>query len=165
KVPNFFVSTSFSKSFSLYGERVGGLSIVCSDADEAARVLSQIKIVIRTNYSNPPTHGAALVETVLGDDELRAQWVAELGEMRERIKAMRTALVEGLAAAGVAGDFSYITDQVGMFSFSGLTKDQMVRLRNEFGVYGTDTGRICVAALNENNIAHVSESIAAVLQG
>lgn len=164
KVPSFFVSTSFSKSFSLYGERVGALSIVCADAEEAKRVLSQVKVVIRTNYSNPPTHGAAIVETVLGDPELREQWVAELGEMRDRIKAMRGALVDGLKAAGVAQDFSYITDQTGMFSFSGLTKDQMVRLRNEFGVYGTDTGRICVAALNDGNVAYVSESIAAVLK-
>ena len=138
--------------------------MVCADAEEAARVLSQLKIVIRTNYSNPPTHGAALVETVLGDPELRAEWVVELGEMRDRIKAMRTKLVEGLAAAGVDG-MGYITDQVGMFSFSGLTKDQMVRLRNEFGVYGTDTGRICVAALNDDNVGYVSESIAAVLKG
>lgn len=165
QVPSFLVSTSFSKSFSLYGERVGALSVVCSDADEARRVLSQLKIVIRTNYSNPPTHGAALVETVLGDPELRAQWVDELAEMRDRIKAMRGALVQGLADAGVPGDFSYITDQVGMFSFSGLTKEQMVRLRTEFGVYGTDTGRICVAALNEGNIAHVSASIAEVVRG
>ena len=165
KVPSFFVSTSFSKSLSLYGERVGALSIVCADAEEAQRVMSQVKIVIRTNYSNPPTHGAQLAATVLSDADLRAQWVEELGEMRERIKAMRSALVQGLADAGVEGDFSYITDQVGMFSFSGLTKDQMVRLRNEYGVYGTDTGRICVAALNEGNIAHVSESIAAVLKG
>lgn len=165
QVESFLVSTSFSKSFSLYGERVGALSLVCADADEATRVLSQVKIAIRTNYSNPPTHGAALVETVLGDAELRAQWVAELGEMRDRIKAMRTALVEGLAAAGVEADMSYITDQVGMFSFSGLNKAQMVRLRNEFGVYGTDTGRICVAALNDGNVGYVSESIAAVLKG
>ncbi|MFT3876454.1 MAG: amino acid aminotransferase [Propioniciclava sp.] len=165
EVESFLVSTSFSKSFSLYGERVGALSLVCADAEEATRVLSQVKIVIRTNYSNPPTHGAALVETVLGDPELRAQWVAELGEMRDRIKAMRSALVEGLQAAGVTADVSYITDQVGMFSFSGLTKDQMVRLRGEFGVYGTDTGRICVAALNDNNVGYVSESIAAVLKG
>lgn len=165
RVPNFFVSTSFSKSFSLYGERVGGLSIVCSDSDEAARVLSQVKIVIRTNYSNPPTHGAALVETVLGDPQLREQWVEELGQMRDRIKSMRSALVEGLRRAGVETDMSYITDQVGMFSFSGLNRDQMVRLRNEFGVYGTDTGRICVAALNPDNVDYVSESIAAVLKG
>ena len=165
RVPSFFVSTSFSKSLSLYGERVGALSIVCADAEEAQRVLSQVKIVIRTNYSNPPTHGALLAATVLSDPDLRAQWVTELGEMRERIKAMRSALVAGLDEAGVEGDFSYITDQVGMFSFSGLAKDQMVRLRSEFGVYGTDTGRICVAALNTGNIGHVSESIAAVLKG
>ena len=165
RVPSFFVSTSFSKSLSLYGERVGALSIVCADAEEAKRVLSQVKIVIRTNYSNPPTHGAQLAATVLSDADLRAQWVDELGEMRDRIKAMRGALVEGLKAAGVEGDYSYITDQVGMFSFSGLTKDQMVRLRNEFGVYGTDTGRICVAALNDDNVGYVSESIAAVLKG
>lgn len=164
RVPSFLVSTSFSKSFSLYGERVGALSVVCADADEAARVLSQLKIVIRTNYSNPPTHGAAIVETVLGDPELRAQWVEELGEMRDRIKAMRSSLVAGLAAAGVTG-VDYITDQVGMFSFSGLTKEQMQRLRSEFAVYGTDTGRICVAALNDDNVAYVSESIAAVLKG
>ena len=163
RVPSFLVSTSFSKSFSLYGERVGALSVVCADADEAARVLSQLKIVIRTNYSNPPTHGAAIVETVLGDPELRAQWVEELGEMRDRIKAMRSSLVAGLAAAGVTG-VDYITDQVGMFSFSGLTKEQMQRLRSEFAVYGTDTGRICVAALNDDNVAYVSESIAAVLK-
>ena len=163
RVDSFLVSTSFSKSFSLYGERVGALSVVCADAAEAARVLSQLKIVIRTNYSNPPTHGAAIVETVLGDPELRAQWVEELGQMRDRIKQMRTALVEGLVAAGVQGR-EYITDQVGMFSFSGLTKEQMQRLRSEYAVYGTDTGRICVAALNEGNIAYVSESIAAVLK-
>ena len=164
RVGSFLVSTSFSKSFSLYGERVGALSVVCADAEEAARVLSQLKIVIRTNYSNPPTHGAALVETVLGDPELRAEWVVELGEMRDRIKAMRTKLVEGLAAAGVDG-MGYITDQVGMFSFSGLTKEQMQRLRAEYSVYGTDTGRICVAALNDDNVTYVSESIAAVLKG
>ena len=165
RVPSFFVSTSFSKSLSLYGERVGALSIVCADAEEAKRVLSQVKIVIRTNYSNPPTHGAQLAATVLSDADLRAQWVDELGEMRDRIKAMRGALVEGLKAAGVEGDYSYITDQVGMFSFSGLTKEQMQRLRSEFAVYGTDTGRICVAALNDDNVGYVSESIAAVLKG
>jgi aromatic-amino-acid transaminase len=158
----FFCSTSFSKSFSLYGERVGALSIVCSDADEAKRVLSQLKIVVRTNYSNPPTHGAALVETVLADPDLRAQWVAELGQMRDRIKEMRGALVEGLKAEGVT-DFGFIAEQVGMFSYSGLTKEQMVALRNEHHVYGTDAGRICVAALNAGNVEYVSRAIAAVL--
>ncbi len=159
----FFVSTSFSKSFSLYGERVGALSVLCSDAEECGRVLSQLKIVIRTNYSNPPTHGGAVVAAVLNDPALRAQWEQELGEMRVRIKAMRQALVAGLKAAGVKKDMGFITTQIGMFSYSGLTKPQMERLRNEFGVYGTDTGRMCVAALNSHNIDHVCRSIAAVL--
>ena len=159
----FFVATSFSKSFSLYGERVGALSVVCESKEEAARVLSQLKIVIRTNYSNPPTHGGAIVTTVLSSPELRAQWEAELGEMRVRIKAMRQKLVDGLKAAGVKQDMSFITQQIGMFSYSGLSKDQMVRLRNEFGVYGTDTGRMCVAALNSKNIDYVCASIAKVL--
>lgn len=160
---SFFVSTSFSKSFSLYGERVGALSVVCSSKEECDRVLSQLKIVIRTNYSNPPTHGGAIVATVLGTPDLRAMWEAELAEMRERIKLMRVALVQGLKEAGVTRDMSFITRQVGMFSYSGLTKDQMVRLRSEFGVYGTDTGRMCVAALNSKNIAHVCKAIAAVM--
>lgn len=159
----FLVSTSFSKSFSLYGERVGALSVLCADKPEADRVLSQLKIVIRTNYSNPPTHGGAVVAAVLNNPELRALWEKELGEMRVRIKAMRQKLVDGLKAAGVKQDMGFITDQIGMFSYSGLTKDQMVRLRTEFGVYGTDTGRMCVAALNGKNIDHVCKSIAAVL--
>ena len=160
---NFFVSTSFSKSFSLYGERVGGLSVLCKDKEEAGRVLSQLKIVIRTNYSNPPTHGGAVVAAVLNNPELRALWEKELGEMRVRIKEMRQKLVDGLKAAGVTQDMSFITTQIGMFSYSGLSKDQMVRLRSEFGVYGTDTGRMCVAALNSKNIEHVCKSIAAVI--
>ena len=159
----FFISTSFSKSFSLYGERVGALSVLCTDKAEAERVLSQLKIVIRTNYSNPPTHGGAVVATVLGTPELRALWEQELGEMRVRIKEMRQKLVEGLKAAGVKQDFSFITQQIGMFSYSGLSKDQMVRLRSEFGVYGTDSGRMCVAALNHHNVAHVCQAIATVL--
>jgi aromatic-amino-acid transaminase len=160
---NFFVSTSFSKSFSLYGERVGALSVVCGSKEEAARVLSQLKIVIRTNYSNPPTHGGTVVATVLANPELRALWEKELGAMRVRIKQMRSLLVEKLKAAGVAQDMSFITKQIGMFSYSGLSKDQMVRLRNEFGVYGTDTGRMCVAALNSKNIDYVCASIAKVM--
>lgn len=159
----FFVSTSFSKSFSLYGERVGALSVLCADKDEAARVLSQLKIMIRTNYSNPPTHGGAVVAMVLNDPALRAQWEQELAGMRTRIKAMRKKLVDGLKAAGVQKDMGFITTQVGMFSYSGLSKEQMVRLRNEFGVYGTDTGRMCVAALNEKNIDYVCQSIAKVM--
>ena len=159
----FLVSTSFSKSFSLYGERVGALSVVCASADETARVLSQLKIMIRTNYSNPPTHGATVVATVLGTPELRVMWEDELAGMRVRIKHMRAALVDGLKAAGVTTDVSFITTQRGMFSFSGLGADQMQRLRSEFGVYGVDTGRICVAALNESNIGRVCAAIAAVM--
>ena len=160
---DFFVATSFSKSFSLYGERVGALSVVCANQDECKRVLSQLKIAIRTNYSNPPTHGAQLVATVLDNPALRAQWEEELAGMRVRIKQMRTLLVEKLAAAGVKQDFSFITRQRGMFSYSGLSKPQMERLRNEFGIYGVDSGRICVAALNTHNIDGVVAAIAQVL--
>lgn len=160
---DFFVSTSFSKSFSLYGERVGALSVLCSSKEEADRVLSQLKIVIRTNYSNPPTHGGQVVATVLNTPELRALWEKELAGMRVRIKQMRTTMVQKLKAAGVKQDMSFIEQQVGMFSYSGLTKDQMVRLRNEFSVYGTDTGRMCVAALNSKNIDYVCASIAKVV--
>ena len=160
---DFFVSTSFSKSLSLYGERVGALSVLCASKEEADRVLSQLKIVIRTNYSNPPIHGGAVVAAVLNNPTLRAQWEQELGEMRARIKVMRKSLVDGLKAAGVKADMGFITTQIGMFSYSGLSKDQMVRLRSEFGVYGTDTGRMCVAALNSKNIDYVCASIAKVM--
>jgi aromatic-amino-acid transaminase len=161
---HFLVATSFSKSFSLYGERVGALSVLCESADEAARVLSQLKIVIRTNYSNPPTHGGAVVAAVLQNPELRQLWEKELADMRVRIKTMRQKLVDGLKEAGIQQDMGFITRQIGMFSYSGLTKDQMVRLRSEFGVYGTDTGRMCVAALNNQNIGHVCKAIATVLK-
>jgi aromatic-amino-acid transaminase len=160
---DFFVSTSFSKSFSLYGERVGALSCCARARKKPIRVLSQLKIVIRTNYSNPPIHGGAVVAAVLGSPELRAMWEKELAAMRVRIKAMRQKLVDGLKAAGVQQDMSFITTQIGMFSYSGLTKDQMVRLRSEFGVYGTDTGRMCVAALNSKNIDYVCQAIAKVV--
>ncbi len=159
---DFFVATSFSKSFSLYGERVGALSVVCESRDEAARVLSQLKIVIRANYSNPPTHGAQIVTTVLTTPALRALWEKELGGMRDRIRLMRAALQDKLRAAGVKRDMSFITRQQGMFSYSGLSKEQMQRLRSEFGVYGVDSGRICVAALNDRNIDAVVKAIAAV---
>ena len=160
---SFLVSTSFSKSFSLYGERVGALSVLCASKEEADRVLSQLKLVIRTNYSNPQIHGGTVVATVLNTPALRAQWEGELTEMRLRIKAMRQKLVDGLKAAGVQQDMSFITDQIGMFSYSGLSKDQMQRLRSEFGVYGTDAGRMCVAALNSKNIDYVCASITSVM--
>jgi aromatic-amino-acid transaminase len=159
----FFVSSSFSKSFSLYGERVGALSIVTGSRDETGRVLSQLKRVIRTNYSNPPTHGASVVAAVLNNPELRAMWEAELREMRERIRAMRIAMVEQLTALGAKRDFSFVAQQRGMFSYSGLTTEQVERLRSEFGIYAVGTGRICVAALNTRNLPVVTQAIAQVL--
>jgi aromatic-amino-acid transaminase len=158
----FLVATSFSKSFSLYGERVGALSIVCPSKDEAERVLSQLKRVIRSNYSNPPTHGAQAVATVLTTPALRALWEEELAAMRTRIKQMRQALRTKLEAAGLKQDFAFITAQQGMFSYTGLGKAQMQRLRNELGIYGVDSGRICVAALNTRNIDAVVAAIVKV---
>ncbi len=160
---SFFVSSSFSKSFSLYGERVGALSIVTQSKEESTRVLSQLKRVIRTNYSNPPTHGAAIVATVLNSPKLRQMWEDELAQMRDRIKSMRHGLKEKLAAAGVSQDFSFIEAQRGMFSYSGLTSDQVAKLQEQDGIYALSTGRICVAALNTKNIDRVAQAIARVL--
>jgi aromatic-amino-acid transaminase len=159
----FFVASSFSKSFSLYGERVGALSIVTASKDETARVMSQVKRVIRTNYSNPPTHGGAIVAAVLANPELRQMWETELAGMRERIRTMRMSLVEKLKAKGVTKDFSFINKQRGMFTYTGLSSEQVERLQSEFGVYAVSTGRICIAALNTKNIDYVAEAIASVL--
>ncbi|MEO8040926.1 MAG: amino acid aminotransferase [Betaproteobacteria bacterium] len=159
-----FISNSFSKSFSLYGERVGALTVVGASTEEAARLLSQLKRVVRTNYSNPPTHGGKVVATVLDSAELRAVWERELAGMRDRIRAMRGALVTSLRAKIPQADFQFVLQQRGMFSYSGLTKDQVQRMREEFSVYAIDTGRICVAALNTRNVEHVAEAIAKVLQ-
>lgn len=156
------VSNSFSKSFSLYGERVGALSVVASSAEEAARLLSQLKRVVRTNYSNPPVHGGKVVATVLSTPELRQLWEDELAHMRVRIKQMRDALVEKLKAKAPGHDFDFVRKQVGMFSYSGLTKEQVAKLRAE-SIYAVDTGRICVAALNSKNIDRVVDAIAKVL--
>ncbi len=158
-----FVSNSFSKSFSLYGERVGALSIVAGSEDEAVRVLSQLKRTVRTNYSNPPTHGGQIVAAVLGSAELRELWEQELGQMRERIKTMRAALVAKLKQRAPASDFSFVATQRGMFSYSGLTKAQVERLRQDFSIYAVDSGRICVAALNGRNIDYVADGIAKVI--
>ncbi|APZ42821.1 aromatic amino acid transaminase [Acidihalobacter ferrooxydans] len=157
-----FVANSFSKSFSLYGERVGALSVVTADADEAERVRSQLKRVIRADYSNPPTHGAMLVSTVLNTPELRALWEEDLGDMRDRIRSMRRGLVARIAAHGDPRDFSFIVRQRGMFSYSGLNAEQVERLREEFGIYAVSSGRICVAALNDANLDAVATAIAAV---
>lgn len=157
-----FISSSFSKSFSLYGERVGALTLVTSTAEESNRVLSQLKRVIRTNYSNPPTHGAKVVAEILSNPELFALWENELAGMRDRIRNMREQLVAKLKENGVSRDFGFVLDQRGMFSYSGLSAAQVDRLREEFGIYAVSTGRICVAALNSGNIDYVAKAIAAV---
>jgi aromatic-amino-acid transaminase len=159
-----FVSNSFSKSFSLYGERVGALSVVASSSEEAARVLSQLKRLVRTNYSNPPTHGGKVVATVLNSPELRALWEQELAHMRDRIRGMRQALVERIHAHVPGADFAFVVRQRGMFSYSGLSKQAVQRLREEYSVYAIDTGRICVAALNLRNIDYVAAAIAKVIR-
>ncbi|MCJ8167854.1 amino acid aminotransferase [Atopomonas sediminilitoris] len=159
----FLIASSFSKSFSLYGERVGALSIVTGSGEEAGRVLSQLKRVIRTSYSNPPTHGASVVATVLQSPELRSLWESELGEMRQRIRSMREAMVQQLATSAPQHDFSFVARQNGMFSYSGLSSAQVDRLKDEFGIYAVGTGRICVAALNQNNIGAVVKAIANVI--
>ena len=160
----FFVSSSFSKSFSLYGERVGALSIITASKEESGRVLSQVKRVIRTNYSNPPTHGGAVVAAVLSSPELRQMWETELAGMRDRIRTVRVGLVEKLKARGVAQDFAFVAKQRGMFSYTGLTAAQVERMKDEYGIYAVSTGRICLAALNNKNIDYVSDAIAAVLK-
>ncbi len=161
--PAVFVSSSFSKSLSLYGERVGALSIVTASKEEAARTLSQLKRVIRTNYSNPPTHGGQAVAMVLTTPELRTQWDQELGQMRDRIKAMRKLLVEKIRALRADFDLGFIVEQRGMFSYSGLTREQVHKLRDEYSIYAIDSGRICVAALNTKNIDYVAQAVAKVL--
>ena len=161
--PVVFVSSSFSKSLSLYGERIGALSIVTESADIAARTLSQLKRVIRTNYSNPPTHGGQAAVLVLTTPELRTLWDRELGQMRDRIKLMRRQLVEKIRAARADFDFSFVINQRGLFSYSGLSREQVKQLREKYALYAIDSGRICVAALNSRNIDYVGRAIADVL--
>jgi aromatic-amino-acid transaminase len=158
-----FVSNSFSKSFSLYGERVGALSVIAHSGDEGSRILSQLKRLVRANYSNPPTHGGKVVANVLLTPELRELWERELGEMRERVKAMRRQLVDKLRTRVPGADFGFVLAQRGMFSYSGLNRDQVIALREKYGVYAIESGRICVAALNSKNIDYAVDSIARVL--
>jgi aromatic-amino-acid transaminase len=159
----FVVAHSFSKNFALYGERIGGIHFVASDPEEAQRVLSQAKIVVRSLYSNPPSQGAAIVTSILTTPELSDLWGRELSEMRGRIKTMRSTFRAGLEAAGIDHDLSYITTQEGLFSYSGLSVEKMRRLREEFHVYGLDSGRLCVAGLNEHNMDYVVSSVATVM--
>ena len=159
-----FLSSSFSKSVSLYGERIGAASVVGGSADEAARVLSQLKRVVRANYSNPPTTGADIVARILSAPELRKQWDQEVAGMRDRIKAMRKALVDGIQKRVPGADFSFVLRQRGMFSYSGLTREQVLRLRSEYSIYTIESGRICVAALTTKNIDYVADAIAKVIK-
>ncbi|MCL1039229.1 aspartate/tyrosine/aromatic aminotransferase [Shewanella submarina] len=162
-VPEMLVASSFSKNFGLYNERIGAVTVVAADTETKDKAFSQVKRTIRASYSNPPAHGALIVSTILGDETLRAEWEAELTEMRERIAEMRTLFVDSLAAAGVTQDFSFISTQNGMFSFSGLNKDQVARLKDEFGVYIVGSGRISVAGMTKSNMPVICKAIAAVL--
>jgi aromatic-amino-acid transaminase len=159
-----FLSSSFSKSFSLYGERVGALSVVTGSAEEAARVLSNLKRIVRTNYSNPPTHGGQIVATVLGNPQLKSLWDREVGGMRDRIKTMRKTLVDSIHKRVPESDFKFVLAQRGMFSYSGLTRDQVRRLREEYSIYTIDTGRVCVAALTSKNVEYVADAVANVIR-
>jgi aromatic-amino-acid transaminase len=159
-----FLSSSFSKSVSLYGERVGALSVVTASPDEAKRVLSNVKRVVRGNYSNPPTHGSQIVATILSSNDLRILWEKDVAEMRDRIKLMRKALVDGVQKRVPGADWSFILKQRGMFSYTGLTRDQVGRLRKDYSIYTIDTGRVCVAALTSKNVDYVADAIAAVIK-
>ncbi|HAV5987350.1 amino acid aminotransferase [Serratia sp. IR-2025] len=163
KHQELIVASSYSKNFGLYNERVGACTIVAADAETAERAFSQVKAAIRANYSNPPSHGAAVVATILGNDALRAMWEQELTDMRQRIHRMRQLFVNTLQEKGAQQDFSFIIQQNGMFSFSGLTKEQVLRLREEFGVYAVNSGRVNVAGMTPDNMAPLCEAIVAVL--
>jgi aromatic-amino-acid transaminase len=158
-----FAATSFSKNFSLYGERCGSLSIVCGDAEQAGNVLGQLKATIRRNYSSPPTHGARIIERILTEPALRADWELELAAMRERVSTMRTSLYDALCEARPVDDFSFLLKQAGMFSYTGLSPDQVAKLRETFGVYLVGTGRMCLAALTKDTVQVVSRAIAGIL--
>ena len=162
---SFLLSNSFSKNLSLYGERCGGLSVICQNAEEANRVLGQMKFTVRRNYSSPPTHGGQVTAAVMNTAELRTIWEGEVAEMRVRIKAMRQKLFEVLTAKVPGRDFSYFVKQRGMFSYTGLIPEQVDRLREEFAVYLVRSGRMCVAGLNTRNVEYVADAMAAVLKG
>ena len=161
---SFFVSNSYSKNMSLYGERVGGLSVVCPDAEQAQLVFGQLKFTVRRNYSSPPSHGGNVVAKVMNTPELYQQWTQEVEEMRVRIAQMRGKLVSVLNEKIPGRDFSYFTKQRGMFSFTGLNPEQVDRLREEFAVYLVKSGRMCVAGLNNSNIDYIANAFAEVLR-
>lgn len=162
RVDELLIASSFSKNFGLYNERVGALTLVGRDADEAQTAFSQVKSVIRANYSNPPAHGALVVATILNDDTLREQWLGEVADMRNRIRDLRVQLVEKLSGLGVPQDFSFVLNQNGMFSFSGLNPGQVSRLKTEYGIYMVSSGRINIAGISSSNLDYLCDAIAAV---
>jgi aspartate/tyrosine/aromatic aminotransferase len=162
-LPELFVCSSFSKNFGLYNERTGALTAIAKNADHALAVLSQLKSCVRANYSNPPAHGGSIVRAILSDATLRGAWHAELAQMRDRINAMRNEFVGQLAAKGAKRDFSFIARQRGMFSFSGLDKAQVERLRTEFAIYAVGSGRINVAGMTPANLGPLTDAIVKVL--
>jgi len=159
------ISSSFSKNFGLYSERVGALTVVGANQEATLKAQSNVKKIIRAIYSNPPNHGGAVVSTILNDAELRAEWEQEVTALRERIHSMRKLFVETLRAKGVAQDFSFLIRQQGMFSFSGLTREQVVRLRQEYAIYIVESGRINVAGMTAKNMDYLCDAIATVLRG
>lgn len=163
QVPELLVASSFSKNFGLYNERVGAFTLVAKNAEQAIISFSQVKSIARVIYSNPPAHGAAIVTQILNDAVLRAEWEQEVADMRDRIQEMRVLFVATLKQCGVDADFSFIERQNGMFSFSGLNKDQVNRLKNEFAIYIVGSGRISVAGMTKSNMLPLCKGIAAVL--
>lgn len=159
----FLLANSFSKNFSYYSERCGGLSVVCQSADEADRVLGQLKAVVRRIYSNPPSHGGQAIATILSDESLLAEWTADVETMRQRIAAMRQRVHDRLKELAPQYDSSYFVKQQGMFCYTGLTKEQIQKLRDDFGVYVLESGRISVPGLNQSNVDYFAESLAAVV--
>jgi len=159
---NVLLSQSFAKNMGLYGERVGAFTVVCADGDEAARVESQIKILIRPMYSNPPRHGARIATEVMTNPELRAQWLKDVKGMADRIISMRAQLRDGLAKNGSSRDWKHITDQIGMFAFTGMTPEQVEKITKDFSVYLTKDGRISIAGITSGNVGHLAEAMATV---
>lgn len=157
------VAQSFSKNFGLYQDRVGALHILTESADAAGRVASQVKIAIRTNYSNPPAHGGAIVETILSDESLKALWATEVEAMRDRINGVRSGFVRALSEAGVGRDFSFLQEQRGMFSFTGIPKEQVHALRDAHGIYMVDSGRVNVAGITSANMPRLVGALKTVL--
>jgi aspartate aminotransferase len=162
-VPELIVCSSMSKNFGLYNERVGALHLLTTSAERAEIAGSQVKRVIRANYSNPPAHGSAIVAAILADRELRELWLRELGAMRERIHSVRLRLAALLAARGASRDFSFIAEQQGMFSFTGLSREQVIQLREKFGIYAVESGRINVAGIRDDALERLADAVIAVL--